>query len=273
MLKSKYYKSEVLIEPEAVDPSNYILLDCRFSLSDPDFGRRSYNESHVPGAFYLDLKNDLSAPVGTHGGRHPLPEAKKFLATLARCGIGSSTAVVVYDDSKLAFASRLWWMMKSIGYRPPKILNGGYQAWVNCRPELDNVASKICCRQIDEVDRKFSGVCDFDALHDIEFEKCSLIDSREYDRYLGLIEPIDPVAGHIPGAINRPWTEVTDGVGRVLPENLQRERWRNILRSEQIVVYCGSGVTACVNLFSLHLLGRDDAILYGGSWSDWCSYL
>ena len=273
MLKNTGLESDFLIDPEDVNSSKSILIDCRFSLSDPNFGRQCYEEGHIPGAFYLHLENNLSSVVGRHGGRHPLPEPKAFVACLARCGVGATTKVVVYDDSRMAFASRLWWMMKSLGYLPPKIINGGYKAWLDLGNTPDNALPGSVSCKVGEVAKEFRSTCDIDMLRDFQSENLSLVDSREHTRYLGLEEPIDPVAGHIPGALNRPWVCVTDERGKLLPNDMQSQHWGDILQSERIVVYCGSGVTACVNLLSLHGLGRDDAILYPGSWSDWCSYL
>ena len=188
------------------------------------------------------------------------------------CGIGPDTAVVAYDDSRFAFASRLWWLMRSLGYRPPRLLNGGFQAWLaaggNPEPgEVETLAG------VAGSDAQFTGYCDIEGLREAQQSGATLVDSREERRYQGLEEPIDPVAGHIPGAINRPWQGVTGPAGCALDAARLREYWGDALEADTLVVYCGSGVTACVNLFSLALLGRDDATLYAGSWSDWCSYL
>ena len=259
--------SELLASPDVV------IVDCRFSLMDPDAGKNAFGAGHIPGAHYMDLNRDLSSPVQTHGGRHPLPDARKFIETLARYGIGPDTAVVAYDDSRFAFASRLWWLMRSLGYQSPRLLNGGYRAWLAAGgPE------EVCGRmELEAIEAatgyEFSGYCDIDGLRQLQAAGATLVDSRESRRYQGLEEPIDPVAGHIPGAFNHPWQGVTDEAGLLADEASLRAHWGDMLEAEQLVVYCGSGVTACVNLFSLAVLGRDDATLYAGSWSDWCSYL
>lgn len=263
--------SDLLIEPNAI-PGDALLVDCRFSLADPNHGRRDYLAGHIPGALYLDLAQDMSGPVSQHGGRHPLPQASAFAATLAGLGIGQDTQVVAYDDSRFAFASRLWWMMRSLGYRPPRLLNGGYQAWLAAggTPETgEGRALPVAAADVAD----YRGVCDIRQLRELQAAGAWLVDSREPRRYAGIEEPIDPVAGHIPGAINRPWQSVTDGTARLATAVELREHWDDALAAEQLVVYCGSGVTACVNLFSLAVLGRDDAVLYAGSWSDWCSHL
>ena len=248
-----------------------VVVDCRFSLADPEEGRRLYEAGHIPGARYLDLNRDLSSPPGVHGGRHPLPEPAVLIDTLARSGIGPDTEVVAYDASRFAFAARLWWLMRALDYRPPRLLNGGYQAWLDAGGEVS--AELPVPERAPAGKGAFAGCCDIDGVRDAQSRGTVLVDSRETRRYQGLEEPIDPVAGHIPGAVNRPWQDITDASGRLLPDSALREHWGDVLDAEQLLVYCGSGVTACVNLFSLAALGRDDASLYAGSWSDWCSYL
>ena len=262
-----------LVEPaDLQDGFQGVIFDCRFSLADPGEGRRLYAAGHIPGARYLDLDRDLAGPVGTHGGRHPLPAPETFAATLAHFGVGRDTEVVAYDDSRLAFASRLWWLMKALGYRPPRLLNGGYAGFLRAGGEPETelpVGNAVTPAKVPG----FGGCCDIEGVRAARLRGALLVDSREPRRYRGEEEPIDPVAGHIPGAINRPWQGVTDADGRVLDDAGLRAHWGDALAAESLVVYCGSGVTACVNLFSLAVLGRDDAILYAGSWSDWCSYL
>ena len=259
---------ELLATPDVV------VVDCRFSLAEHGAGSDAFGAGHIPGAHYLDLNLDLSSRVMTHGGRHPLPNPQLFIQTLAHCGIGPDTAVVAYDDSRFAFAARLWWLMRSLGYRPPRLLNGGYSAWLAA-----GGAVEICGRMELEPplavspDGSFSGYCDINEMRELQASGAVLVDSREPRRYQGLEEPIDPVAGHIPGAINHPWQGVTDEAGMMLDATRLQEHWGDTLQADKLVVYCGSGVTACVNLFSLAVLGRDDAMLYAGSWSDWCSYL
>jgi len=263
----------MLIEPaQLLAGHNAVVFDCRFALADPLEGRMLYEQGHIPGAHYLDLNRDLAGPLEKHGGRHPLPDPTTFAATLARFGVGPQSEVVAYDDSRLAFAARLWWLLRALGYRAPRLLNGGYRAFLNAGgvPEIDiPVPQSIAPLPV----AGFRGYCDIDGLREIQAHGALLVDSREPRRYAGLEEPIDPVAGHIPGAINRPWQGVTDADGSVLDTAGLRTHWGEALDAERLVVYCGSGVTACVNLFSLALLGREDATLYAGSWSDWCTYL
>lgn len=249
-----------------------VLIDCRFSLADPGQGRKLYRQGHIPGAYYLHLDEDLSGPIQKHGGRHPLPDPDRFIARLAVLGIGPETQVVIYDDSRLAFAARLWWMMCSIGLKPPYILDGGYQAWLelDIEAETQAPAAQVCDASTGNM---FSQVCDIQGVREAQARGALLIDSREEPRFNGLEEPIDPVAGHIPGAVNRPWQGVTSAAGNVGNKVEQKTHLGDALDAPELVVYCGSGVTACVNVFALALAGREDAILYSGSWSDWCSYL
>jgi len=251
-----------------------VIFDCRFSLADIAEGEARYRESHIPGAHYLHLERDMSGPVLPHGGRHPLPSPAVFADRLATFGVSPETEVIAYDDHRFAYVARLWWMMKSLGYRPPLILNGGYRAWLS----LGAVAEAIVpmpthCQPGEQAVLAFHQHCDISGLRAAQKTGCTLVDSREERRYQGLEEPIDPVAGHIPAAVNRPWQGVTNSDGMFRPEEEQRSHWGGLLGDGQLVVYCGSGVTACVNLFSLASLGRGDAVLYAGSWSDWCSYL
>ncbi|MEM1153620.1 MAG: sulfurtransferase [Pseudomonadota bacterium] len=278
----------MLIEAdELLEISDLILFDCRFSLMDPEAGQAAYTQGHIPGAYFLDLNRDLSGPLAVHGGRHPLPDPGQFAALLSRYGVGRDSQVVAYDDSRQAGGARLWWLMRALGYRAPRLLNGGYAAFLQAggQPEqtvparpgaAQPYAAKPGMVEPDAAqpaDTQFSGYCDIEALRALQADNALLVDSREERRYLGLEEPIDPVAGHIPGAINRPWVNVTDEQGRVRDAATLQQHWGDAFDANDLVVYCGSGVTACVNLFSLALLGREDAVLYAGSWSDWCSHL
>lgn len=264
-----------LIEPaEMVSGHHAVVFDCRFSLANPQEGRALYKQGHIPGAHYLDLNHDLAAPPAKHGGRHPLPDPAVFASALAGFGVGPETDVVAYDDSRLAFAARLWWLMRSLGYRPPRLLNGGYRGYLQAGGRTDATLPEREGRTpAPAPGRRYSGSCDIEGVRKAQREGALLVDARESRRYAGLEEPIDPIAGHIPGAVNHPWQGVTSDAGKVLDRAALKSLWGETLNAEQLVVYCGSGVTACVNLFALALLGREDATLYAGSWSDWCAYL
>lgn len=247
------------------------VLDCRFALGDSGAGARAYAEGHIPGAHYIHLERDLSGPAGTHGGRHPLPEPSGFAERLARLGIDRGTAVVAYDDNGFAFASRLWWMMRALNYSNVQLLDGGLAAWREAGGLLDTAVPSPN-PVMPPVVGDYGGKLDIDAVRQAREAGALLVDSRDPPRYQGLEEPIDPVAGHIPGAVNLPWQGATDEAGFALEPGAQQARLAALDRDRDLVVYCGSGVTACVNLLALHLVGRSGARLYPGSWSDWCSY-
>lgn len=262
------------LQAHLADPQ-VVVVDCRFALMQPALGQQHYETSHIPEAHYLDLNRDLAAPVAQHGGRHPLPDLEQLAAKLAAIGIDSEppTLVVAYDDSRFAFAARLWWLLRYLGHDRVAVLDGGFQAWQQAgytvtteipKPRSGNFVPRPQPQQVVDITtvkarKDLPGVV--------------LVDSREADRYRGEREPIDPVAGHIPGAINYPWQDVTDDQGKVKPIAEHQHRWSALQDAQEILVYCGSGVTACVNLLSLALAGIDTGKLYVGSWSDWCSYL
>lgn len=254
-----------------LDDPNWVVIDCRFQLADPQWGRSQYHHSHLPGAYYADLNEDLSAPVGTKGGRHPLPDPNGLATKLAAMGVvWGKTTVVVYDDARFAFGARLWWLLRYYGHEAVQVLDGGWPAWVR---EQRPVTAAIPAPRSGAFTPQLQG----DWLVDIATVQQPergfvLVDCRDRDRYLGNHEPIDPVAGHIPGAINRPWRETSTAEGYSQSPGAQRDRWADLPSDQQLVLYCGSGVTACVNLLSLTVAGRPGAKLYPGGWSDWCAH-
>ncbi|MBR8827496.1 MAG: sulfurtransferase [Gomphosphaeria aponina SAG 52.96 = DSM 107014] len=260
---------------EQLNNPQIIIADCRFLLSNPEAGYQEYLHTHLPGAYYLSLDQDLSAPVKEHGGRHPLPDPELLAAKLENMGIVSGeTLVVAYDDSRFAFAARLWWLLRYLGHTKVALLDGGFSAWKNQGyPTTDEIPAPK--------GGKFLPQPQPDWVVDIETVKTRkelgnvvLVDSRESDRFLGKQEPIDPIAGHIPGAVNSPWKQVSNDLGFLLPTPTQKQLWVEVEEAEEIIVYCGSGVTACVNLLSLEIAGLSEKVkLYPGGWSDWCSYL
>ncbi len=256
-----------------LDNIDVVMIDCRFSLADPNLGRQKYLESHIPGAHYLDLNQDLSAPVQKYGGRHPLPDPDILAAKFAQMGIEfGKILVVAYDDSRLAFASRLWWLLRYYGHNQVAVLNGGYPQWLQAG--LPASTAQPVGRLATFVPQVQPGwtVPIADVSEVDEHSPIVLIDSREADRYAGIREPIDPWAGRISGAYNYPWQEVTDADGWLLSEPLQRQRWQNLPADKTKVIYCGSGVTACVNALSMAIAGYPDPSLYVGGWSDWCAH-
>ncbi len=260
---------------ENLENDNLIVIDARFSLQEPNLGKKQYESQHIPGAHYLDLNADLSSIAQKHGGRHPLPDISQLTAKLSTIGVTSEPAslIVVYDNSRLAFASRFWWLMRFLGHERVVLLDGGFDGWKARGYDVTSAIPK-------PTPGNFVAHPNYDWIVDIEAVKkrkdlsgVLLVDSRVRERYLGEIEPIDPIAGHIPGAVNYPWQGVTDAQSYIQPVEYQQNRWENLEDAEEIIVYCGSGVTACVNLLSLAIAGIDNTKLYAGSWSDWCSYL
>ncbi|MDJ0728394.1 MAG: sulfurtransferase [Crocosphaera sp.] len=253
---------------------NLAIIDCRFRLGDPNWGYEQYLISHIPGAYYLNLDQDLSSPVTTHGGRHPLPDASIFARKLESMGIKlGETFVIAYDDLRFAFAARLWWLLRYFGHDKVAVLDGGWPGWQAKGHQVDNLTPSAKSGH-------FLPQPHNDWLVDIETLKqrkdlsdVIVIDSRDSDRYRGEREPLDPIAGHIQGAVNSPWKGVTNEEGYMLPKAEQKVLWANFQGSDEIIVYCGSGVTACVNLLSMEFVGIKGAKLYPGGWSDWCSYL
>lgn len=260
------------IEPAEVSSFSGRIFDCRYALTDPDAGRAAYDTGHIPGALYLGLGEDLSGPVGTHGGRHPLPTPADFAATLAQVGVDRSTPVLLYDDSKGLFAARAWWMLEALGYGPVRLLCGGFAAWLGQGNDVETSVPGVEACPVPAVMEQWPASCPREELAARQARGAVLVDAREAPRYRGEVEPIDPVAGHIPGARNLPWSELAGDAGLV-DADAQRKRWGDLLQADELVVYCGSGVSACVNLLSLQELGYEAATLYPGSWSDWCSYL
>ncbi|MGF2616799.1 sulfurtransferase [Rossellomorea vietnamensis] len=257
--------------------SNYLseevrIIDCRYKLGEPHYGKALFQEAHIPGAVYFDLEDDLSGEIEVHGGRHPLPDIDDFVLKLQKAGITNSTKVIAYDSGEGAFAARCWWMLKYLGHEEAFILNGGFEAWKN---EGFEVTSQIT----EYPAEKYHPVLQPDIAASVEDvreiaageSEGLLIDSRARDRYLGRYEPIDKVAGHIPGAVNYEWTDSLKN-GSFLSKDDHEKRWSDIEKDETVIVYCGSGVTAAANILSLWTAGYRNAKLYTGSYSDWVSY-
>lgn len=269
--------TNLIVSPEwlAANTENpqVVIIDCRFSLADAELGQKQYQESHIPGAFYLDLNRDLASPVDKHGGRHPLPNIAELADKLSAIGIDfQNTLVVVYDNSRLAFAARLWWLLRYMGHSKVAVLDGGFSGWKAAGYPVTNILPEPR-EGVFVPELRSNWIVDIEAVKARkDLPGKVLVDSRESDRYLGLREPIDPIAGHIPGAVNYPWQDVTDEGSKVRSPSEQKQRWSELETDAEIMVYCGSGVTACVNLLSLEIAGIPNAKLYPGSWSDWCSY-
>ena len=304
-----------------------VIVDCRFVLGQPEAGRVAYEAGHLPGAIYMDLDRDLSAPVTEHGGRHPLPDWDVFAAKLGGAGISRDHAVVAYDDQGGAMASRFWWMLRYLGHQQVFVMDRGFSAWKAAGYPVSTAVDDLKAPVV--ADNSFSATTGettstlgedstsntsvqrksaiFEAIPQPHMvvsmaevraklgnPQVAIVDSREHRRYLGLEEPIDKAAGHIPGARNSFWKESLAADGSWRSANEQRSRFAS-LRGQQvsrpashhdeqdsraashhdeqeIIVYCGSGVTACPNVLALEEAGFRNVRLYAGSWSDWISY-
>ncbi|MBV4498384.1 sulfurtransferase [Pseudomonas sp. SWRI12] len=267
-----------LISPQALEQRRsqpgLVILDCRFALEDPDYGQRSYAEGHIAGASFADLERDLSGAV-TKGvtGRHPLPEPEALIERLKTWGLDNDSEVVLYDDGPGAYAARAWWLLAWLGKRDGVyILDGGLKAWhaaglpLSLDPPQNGRGT-------------FSGAPDASLLIDAQALQqrlgepaMTLLDARALPRFKGEVEPIDPIAGHIPGAQCAAFTDNLGADGRFLPAEQLKQRFAEKLGERsptELVAYCGSGVTACHNLFALCLAGYPLGRLYAGSWSEW----
>lgn len=254
---------------EHLADSKLRIVDVRFSLADPLAGYMAYREGHIPGAVYLNLEADLSAPLrpDRKGGRHPLPTPEAFARTLSQAGIGNEHGVVVYDDNGMV-APRLWWMLRWLGHDAVAVLDGGVRAYLEAGGKLEPGSSTYPPTTFTPHPRP-EMLLDAEAVAGRSADTV-LIDSRAPERYRGEVEPLDPVAGHIPGAINRNWADSLDTGGRFKPAQAQRARFAEV-EGKDLIVYCGSGVSATANLLALEVAGIKGARLYAGSWSDWVS--
>ncbi|MBS0308039.1 MAG: sulfurtransferase [Proteobacteria bacterium] len=255
---------------------DWIVLDCRHDLTQPDAGRLAFEVGHIPGAQFVHLDRDLSgAKIGADGvfrGRHPLPDPDALLETLRRLGIGKQTQVVAYDAQGGMFAARLWWLLRWLGHDAVAVLDGGLQSWLadglwlsvelKGRPRGDFNAGTSLTRSVDVQT----------ILVNLEQATHRVIDARAPDRFRGENETIDPVGGHIPGAQNRFFKDNLDAAGYFKPAQQLRDEWQAFIGDPQAaIMQCGSGVTACHNLLALEVAGLRGAALYPGSWSEWCA--
>jgi thiosulfate/3-mercaptopyruvate sulfurtransferase len=255
-----------------VSDPHCVVADCRFELGKPDAGRAAWQAGHIPGALYLDLERDLSAPVTADSGRHPLPTVAEFAATLSRLGIGNDSSVVCYDGGSGAFAARLWWMLRWAGHDAVAVLDGGFAAWASeGRPVSKAAAAPRPAARFTPHPRP-AMACDTAEVTRALTRGELLVDVRGAERFAGSVEPIDAVAGHVPGAVNLPYVQNLDGSGRFRAAAELAELWRTRTGAgpgRAPICMCGSGVTACQGLLALEAAGMPGGRLYAGSWSEW----
>jgi len=249
-----------------------IVADCRFVLSDPGSGYKDYLKAHIPGAVYAHLDDDLSSPVTSHSGRHPLPDADSFTAFLARSGWKPGMKMVAYDHADGSIAARLWWLMKYFGH-DAALLDGGFSAWQSAGYELKSGQETVAVTVPVGLNvHSDLAVHTRTVLESLGSDDMVLVDVRASERFRGEIEPIDPVAGHIPGSVNYPFQLNLSSDGKFKPAQEIRDGLQTLSagREEKDCVYmCGSGVTACHTIFAAELVGLHKSKLYAGSWSEW----
>ena len=253
------------------DP-NWVVIDCRFTLTHTEAGRIAYAHGHIPGARYAHLDEDLSGSKNGVNGRHPLPDTQVFAQKLGAWGVDDQTQVVVYDDSFGAIAVRLWWMLRWLGHDAVALLDGGLPKWqreqLPLTPDVPQVIPKSFVPRV-----RNDMLADTDAVLNASRTRSALIvDARAEMRFIGEIEPLDPVAGHVPGAKNLPFDDNLALDGTLLPAAELRELYTELLDGkspEQVIHMCGSGVTTCHNLLAMEIAGLKGGKLYAGSWSEW----
>ncbi|WP_415887153.1 sulfurtransferase [Neptuniibacter sp. QD37_6] len=254
-----------------ISESDWVVFDCRFNLADTSAGKNAYLEEHISGAIYLDLDRDLSSQITPETGRHPLPDLERFVDRLAQAGVSNNSQVVVYDDCAGAMAARCWWLLRLVGHKAVAVLDGGLPAWQSLGGELN-----------DHIPQPTSTAYTFSLLPNqnltvaeveqaLDAQSIYLVDARAAERYRGEVEPIDPIAGHVPSALNRPLTDNL-AEGKFKPAAQLREEWLSVLGGksvEAVVHMCGSGVTACHNQLAMEIAGLSGSRVYSGSWSEW----
>ena len=250
---------------------NILLCDCRFDLADPSAGKKAYEEGHIPGAIYVDLDHDLSGEKTGSNGRHPLPSPAAWASTKTRLGIDHNTLVVAYDKQGSVYASRLWWMLKATGHAQVRVLDGGLDAWNGPIGTIPRQPTPLA-QPLEAM--PYVGLVTVDAvLENLQSKKRLVVDARANDRFQGQNETLDPVGGHIPGAVNHFFKDNLSATLFKSPEQLYKEfvDFLGPIKGSEVIHQCGSGVTACHNLLAMEIAGLKGSYLYAGSWSEWCA--
>ncbi len=255
-----------------LDDPNWIVFDCRFTLTDPEAGRNAYLCGHIPGARYAHLDEDLSSPITPASGRHPLPDPQLLAEKLGRWGVDGTKQVVVYDDSFGAMAVRMWWLLRWLGHDAVALLDGGLPRWMRQKHPISTEPPEIApARFMPQAQNAlWADAAEVDQAR--QDPGRLVIDARPEDRFAGEREPLDKVAGHIPGSINWTFEENIDMDGTYLPAEELREAYLGVLHGiapEQVIHTCGSGVTASHNILAMEIAGLPSGKLYPGSWSEW----
>ena len=257
-----------------INDAGWIVCDCRHDLTQYEAGRSAYNKAHIPGAQFLHLDEDLSGPKTGVNGRHPLPHPITFTLRLAALGIDNSKQVVAYDNSGGVYAARLWWMLRWVGHINVAVLDGGYDAWIKAGLGVTAELSSIKVTTYNPNPNPQLGVDTQTVAASLNSGTLCVMDARSPDRFRGENETLDPVAGHIPGAVNRFFKHNLGEDGCFKPAAVLRQEFASALNGRapaNLVHQCGSGVTACHNLLAMEVAGLNGSRLYPGSWSEWIS--
>lgn len=251
---------------------DWIIVDCRFSLADTEAGAKAYRHGHIPNARYAHLDKDLSSAITDFTGRHPLPNFAFLAKKLGDWGITNSSQIIAYDDAGGAFAGRLWWLLRCMDHDKVAVLNGGIKQWQKQGLPVTTALPRVKPATFRPYVNEAAWLNALQVQNSLAKKSICLIDARTPERYRGEQEPIDPVAGHIPYALNRAFQLNLDSNGLFLPAEQLREQFKQLMdptAPEQVVHYCGSGVTACHNLLAMEHAGLTGSKLYAGSWSEW----
>ncbi len=250
------------------------VFDCRHDLKNTEYGRQAYARGHIPGALFLHLDEDLSGVKNGSNGRHPLPDIDDFARRMSRCGVDATTQVVAYDNEGGIFASRLWWMLRWLGHDKVAVLDGGLAGWKRSKRTLEETVPTIAPRNFKTAPQDMAVDVER-VLADLGTEWMLVVDARSPQRFRGENETLDPVGGHIPGAVNRFYADNLDDAECFFkPAEELHSEFLALLDGRpaaQVVQQCGSGVTACHNLLAMELAGLPGSKLYPGSWSEWCA--
>ena len=257
---------------ELIQADDCTVVDCRFDLSRPERGRAQWLAGHIPGAFYAHLDDDLAAPIEAHTGRHPLPLTDDFAQYLASIAWTNGKLLVAYDDGSNAISSRLWWLMRYFG-QPAALLDGGLAAWKEAGFPMEAGETGVEAAPVEHLVPDERMIVSADSILDgLDSPKMVVLDARAQERFSGEVENLDSEAGHIPGALNRPFGDNLDAKGRFLEPEILKAQFEVALGGfaiDSVVHSCGSGITACHNLFAMELAGLGATRLYPGSWSEW----
>lgn|SRR5699024_270058 len=254
-----------------IEEDSVVVIDVRSHLQKPESGLAQYKASHIPGAYYLHLDNDLSSEVKEHGGNHPLPEIDVFSKKLGEMGITKDSRVVVYDDKNNTFAPRAWWLLRYVGIENVYVLKGGMKAWEEAGYEVTKTMP-VAAPTTFTPNIKPNTTVSMEEVRDRNRDNSILIDSRAFERYIGEQEPLYSKKGHIPGAKNYFWQDLYDETGDWKSKEELTAHFAGLEDAKEVIVSCGSGISATPNILALEMLGFDNVKLYPGSFSDWISY-